>query len=240
MNASSVSNGAPAPAPKPAAKRPAWLIVLLVLVGILLVAFIGIQLIPVNRTNPAVTTPIKWDSPQTEALARRACLDCHSNETVWPWYSYVAPASWLIYYDVQQGRSMLNLSTYGSPAAGGQRGPNAYAGDLAYQFGQLLAGDSARPGEGRGPGQFPPGGPGGGQGGQAPQNRPTPPAGQTGGQARPGGFGGGRIGEAVDQINNGSMPPAKYTLIHPSATLSAEEKKQLITGLTATFGSAGR
>jgi hypothetical protein len=58
--------------------------ILLIIVGLLLVAFIGIQLIPVQRTNPPVTTQLKWDSPQTEALSRRACMDCHSNETVWP------------------------------------------------------------------------------------------------------------------------------------------------------------
>ena len=67
--------------------------IILVILGMLVVAFIAIQLIPASRTNPPVTTSLKWDSPQTEALARRACMDCHSNETVWPWYSYVAPAS---------------------------------------------------------------------------------------------------------------------------------------------------
>jgi len=62
----------------------------MVVIGLLAIVFIAIQFIPVNRTNPAVTAPIKWNSAETEALARRACMDCHSNETVWPWYANVA------------------------------------------------------------------------------------------------------------------------------------------------------
>ena len=51
------------------------------------IALAASQLMPVSRTNPPVQTPIKWDSPQTEALVREACMDCHSNETMWPWYA---------------------------------------------------------------------------------------------------------------------------------------------------------
>jgi cytochrome c551/c552 len=193
--------------------------ILLIIIGLLLLAFIGIQFIPVKRTNPLVTTQLKWDSPQTQALARRACMDCHSNETVWPWYSYVAPASWLIYYDVERGRSQLNLSTLGTA---GQRaeGPSVRSGDLAYQLGQLLAGGEQRrePGEG----QFQPR-PGGQQqlGGQ-------PPAGGRG-------PGGGVAGRMSEQIRSGQMPPAKYTLIHANARLTDAERQQLIQGFTATL-----
>jgi len=67
-------------------------------------------LIPVERTNPPVVTQVKWDSPQTEALFKRACADCHSNGTVWPWYSQVAPVSWLVARDVNEGREKLNVS----------------------------------------------------------------------------------------------------------------------------------
>ena len=56
----------------------------------------------------------KWDSPQTRDLAKRACFDCHSNETVWPWYSYVAPVSWLVYSDTMGGRARLNFSEWTS------------------------------------------------------------------------------------------------------------------------------
>ena len=80
-------------------------------IAVIVVGFLGIQLIPVSgRTNPPVLTQIQWDSPQTEALMRRACYDCHSNESVWPWYAYVAPVSWLVGHDVEEGRRHLNLS----------------------------------------------------------------------------------------------------------------------------------
>lgn len=53
---------------------------------------------------------MEWDSPETERLVRTACYDCHSNETFWPWYSYVAPVSWLVLRDVNRGRDGLNFS----------------------------------------------------------------------------------------------------------------------------------
>lgn len=77
--------------------------------------FLLIQLIPVNRTNPAVTREIKWDSPQTRALAQRACFDCHSNETIWPWYSNIAPIKFLLANHVQDGRQYLNFSEWDRP-----------------------------------------------------------------------------------------------------------------------------
>ncbi len=79
-----------------------------------------IQLIPLpaRGNNPAVVAEPQWDSPQTRALAKRACFDCHSNETVWPWYSYIAPVSWLVYNDTMQGRRRLNFSEW---TAGSQR-----------------------------------------------------------------------------------------------------------------------
>jgi hypothetical protein len=49
---------------------------------------------------------------QTRDLAKRACFDCHSNETVWPWYSNIAPVSWLVYHDVEEGRNQFNLSDW--------------------------------------------------------------------------------------------------------------------------------
>jgi cytochrome c551/c552 len=50
--------------------------------------------------------------PEVAAILRRACYDCHSNETVWPWYAGVAPVSWLLAHDVQEGRAELNFSTW--------------------------------------------------------------------------------------------------------------------------------
>jgi hypothetical protein len=55
------------------------------------------------------------DSPRTRQLAKRACYDCHSNETAWPWYSRIAPVSWLTGRDVRQGRSRLNFSEWNDP-----------------------------------------------------------------------------------------------------------------------------
>lgn len=87
-----------------------------VLVAVL-VAFVAVQLIPYGRarTNPPLRREPAWDSPQTRALAVRACYDCHSNETVWPWYSYVAPVSWLIQRDVEEGRRAVNYSEWDRP-----------------------------------------------------------------------------------------------------------------------------
>jgi hypothetical protein len=72
------------------------------------------QLIPYgrNHSNPAVSREPDWDSPRTRELAVRACFDCHSNETVWPWYSNIAPVSWFIQRDVDEGRSALNFSEW--------------------------------------------------------------------------------------------------------------------------------
>jgi hypothetical protein len=82
--------------------------------AVLLGGFILVQVIPYghNHTNPPVVTELKWDSPRTKELAQRSCFDCHSNETIWPWYSNIAPGSWLIYSDVVEGRSRLNFSDW--------------------------------------------------------------------------------------------------------------------------------
>jgi hypothetical protein len=83
------------------------LVLVVVLVGVLvLVGNVGVA-----HSNPAVTHTIAWDSPRTEQLMRSACFDCHSNETAWPWYSFVAPASFLVAKDVNEGRDHMNLST---------------------------------------------------------------------------------------------------------------------------------
>ncbi len=87
----------------------------MLLVGALFVlAMVAIQLVPYGRehANPPITGEPQWDTPQTRALAVRACFDCHSNETVWPWYSHVAPMSWLIQRDVDEGRRVLNYSEW--------------------------------------------------------------------------------------------------------------------------------
>ena len=121
-----------------------------------------IQLVPYGRdhANPRGGRPIHWDSARTESLARGACMDCHSDETRWPWYSNVAPVSWLVQRDVDQGREALNLSE-----------------------------------------------------------------------------GTGETNQLGEVIREGSMPPWQYKPTHPGGRLSAQEKRDLIRGLKATFGA---
>ncbi len=129
----------------------------------ILVLFVAIQLIPYghDHTNPSVAAEPNWNSPETRALAQRACYDCHSNQTVWPWYSNIAPISWLTVHDVQAGRQRLNFSQWSTQ----QRG----------------ARDAAR------------------------------------------------------EVQRGNMPVAIYTLMHPSANLTAAEKQTLISGFGASL-----
>jgi hypothetical protein len=132
------------------------------LIGGLLLAALAlfgiIQLVPYGRehANPAVVQEPQWSSPQVRAIAQRACFDCHSNVTIWPWYSNVAPFSWLIQHDVDEGRRRLNFSEWG-------RGRQ-------------------------------------------------------------------RSDEVGEVIQRGSMPPAYYVMLHPTAKLSSSEKDTLIRG----------
>jgi hypothetical protein len=141
--------------------------VVLIFVGVLAV-FGVIQLIPYghDHTNPPVLQEPQWDSQQTRQLVQRACFDCHSNETVWPWYSNIAPVSWLVQQDVDEGRSRLNFSEWGRR--------RSEADDM------------------------------------------------------------------VELIQEGEMPPGKYLLMHPSASLSAADQGALVKGLQATFGAVGQ
>ncbi len=133
-------------------------------IGIAIVAlFVLAQLVPYgrNHTNPPVLAEPKWDSPQTRRLAQEACFDCHSNVTTWPWYSNIAPISWLVYRDVVDGRAALNFSEWNKPQDG--------------------------------------------------------------------------AGDAVEAVNNGSMPPWFYKPLHPKSSLSAADRAALARGLAATF-----
>lgn len=80
----------------------------------LLGAFLAVQLVPYGRAhgNPPVTGEPTWDAPETRALAKQACFDCHSNETEWPAYASIAPASWLVQHDVDEGRAVVNFSEW--------------------------------------------------------------------------------------------------------------------------------
>lgn len=77
-------------------------------------ALLLIQVVPYGRQHenpPSVAEPV-WDSSQTREIAARACFDCHSNQTRWPWYSNVAPASWLLQRHVDEGRRAVNFSEW--------------------------------------------------------------------------------------------------------------------------------
>ncbi len=133
------------------------------------VALVAAQLVPVARTNPPVKTAIAWDSAQTRDLAFRACMDCHSNETIYPWYASVAPGSWLLASHVTTARGDFNLSELDAL-------PAFRRNNLGQDMGQ--------------------------------------------------------------RIRLGTMPPADYVLLHPSAKLSDVEKQQLIAGLRLSLGGA--
>lgn len=134
------------------------------IVGFLLVVFAAIQFIPYghDHTNPPVVSEPKWSTPQfRQALVDHHCFQCHSNETEWPWYTNIAPASWLVAFDVQQGRDKFNFSDW--------------------------------------------------------ENSPT------------------ELEELINNVKDGEMPPAQYTMFHPDAVLSEKEKSDLIAGFEATF-----
>lgn len=163
MSAEPAAPPAQTPPAAPAKPFPLWR-ALLIAAGVLLACCVCLQLIPIDRTNPPVVSEPKWDSPSTRALAKRACFDCHSNETVWPWYSYVAPISWTVAFDVFRGRREMNFSEW------------------------------------------------------------------------PAGVDGSRAASRIERnVSDGEMPPRNYLLLHPDASLSAQERQQLIDGLKATL-----
>ena len=83
--------------------------------GVIVLVMIAVQFIPYgkNHANLPVIAEPEWDSQQTQDLFVRTCADCHSNETKWPWYSRIAPLSWLVQYDVEEGREHFNVSMWG-------------------------------------------------------------------------------------------------------------------------------
>ena len=131
-------------------KQLAKPIALLIIIGVAVLLLI--QLVPYGRdhANPPVVSELKWDSPQTRMLAERACFDCHSNQTTWPWYSNIAPVSWLVYRDVVDGRRHMNFSDWqrqrlegpgeiGSAVSEGEMPPLQYL--LMHPSARLSAGE---------------------------------------------------------------------------------------------------
>jgi hypothetical protein len=86
--------------------------------GVLAAVFVGLQFVGPARINPPTDPSLRLEAqgPVPEPVAatlRRACYDCHSHETTWPWYSRVAPPAWLVAHDVNEGRDHLNFSRWG-------------------------------------------------------------------------------------------------------------------------------
>lgn len=101
--------------------------------GVLALLFGAIQLIPYGRThsNPPTVMEPSWDSPRTRELAVRACFDCHSNQTTWPWYADVAPFSWVVENDVNGARDTLNFSEWNRTFdVAEQSGPSVISKDM--------------------------------------------------------------------------------------------------------------
>jgi hypothetical protein len=98
------------------------------------VAFAAVQLLPLGpRPNPPVQRERSFEqhlklTPEVQAIMRKSCMDCHSNETRWPWYGRVAPVSWLLSRDVERGRKAMNLSEW---SVGPGRRPEIGASYLA-------------------------------------------------------------------------------------------------------------
>jgi Haem-binding domain len=118
-----------------------------------------IQLVPYGwrHPNPPVVRDAPWPDEESARIAHESCYSCHSNETDWPSYAYVAPTSWLVRYDVDHGRAKFNFSDWDR-----------------YQD---------------------------------------------------------RADRAIDQVLAGNMPLSRYTLIHPGARLTADERDALATAL---------
>ena len=102
------------PAGRHAAAVRRWLVRIAIAAAVLLVVA---QAVPYGRShdNPRPTAEPAWDSAATRQLAAGACFDCHSDLTTWPWYSNIAPVSWLVQRDVDQGRRILNFSEWDRP-----------------------------------------------------------------------------------------------------------------------------
>lgn len=109
---------------------------LLVLLAVLAAVLLLLQLVPVSRDNPPVEETVEAPAEVLEVL-RRSCFDCHSHETDWPWYSYIAPVSWIVADDVHHGREHLDFSTW-------NRYPADERADLFEEIGEEV-GEGAMP-----------------------------------------------------------------------------------------------
>jgi hypothetical protein len=104
-----------------------------VLLGV--IAIFGlIQLIPNRVTNPSARNEPAWNSPQTLALAKAACFDCHSNQTRSYWYEKIAPVSWWIKNHVDEGRARLNFDEWQTGRGGGRAARTVLRGSMPPSY----------------------------------------------------------------------------------------------------------
>lgn len=83
------------------------------LTGIIIVIFVFIQFIPISIENPEFDVEYDFNAPvEVREIVVNSCFDCHSNQTNWPWYSYLAPMAWLVTNHVNEGREHLNFSKW--------------------------------------------------------------------------------------------------------------------------------
>ena len=83
--------------------------IFLIITGVILL----IQIIPINRDNPVTEQALEINlTGEEKRIIENSCYDCHSNNTVWPWYSYVAPVSWFVVDHVHEARDELNFSEW--------------------------------------------------------------------------------------------------------------------------------
>jgi len=95
--------------------------ILKILLAVVVVAFIGIQFVRIDKTNPAINPNETLESavavpPEVSAILQRSCNDCHSHNTVYPWYSNIAPMSWMLKSHIDDGRKDLNFSIFNTYA----------------------------------------------------------------------------------------------------------------------------
>lgn len=101
------------------------------------VALAALQLVPYGRdhSNPPVDGEPAWDSPRTRELFMATCGDCHSHATRWPWYAHVAPVSWLVQHDVEEGREHFDVSTWNrSQKHGDEAAHEVESGEMPLWF----------------------------------------------------------------------------------------------------------
>lgn len=88
--------------------------------GLVALALVVMQLFPVERSNPPEMGPLAIHDPVVADIVDRACADCHTHSTTWPWYSRVAPVSWWLSNHVEEGREHLNFSVWAGQEASRQ------------------------------------------------------------------------------------------------------------------------